>query len=154
MYVLVHGARSPDDWCMVASSSPIGGSGTLQCGTRALVATWAWMGHEYAVTELMLQHLGLKGPWNISQQRQVAYCPGRTRRKWVNDRKIHKNFLSARIVISSEKLVRSSSDAAENIVRRSPDVRQSKENCRRNCVCRPSAHRRTKSKGPPIPRKC
>ena len=29
MYVHVHGARCSDVWCMVASSSPVGGSGTL-----------------------------------------------------------------------------------------------------------------------------
>ena len=47
---------------LVASSSPVGGSGTLQCGIVALVAAWARMGHEDAVTEVMLQHLGLRGP--------------------------------------------------------------------------------------------
>ena len=50
-------------WCVVASSSSIEGLGTLQCGIRALVAAWAWMGCEDAVTELMLQQLGLRGPW-------------------------------------------------------------------------------------------
>ena len=33
------------DSVMVASSSSVGGSGTLQCGIRAHVATWASMGH-------------------------------------------------------------------------------------------------------------
>ena len=40
-YVHVHGARCLDVWCLAASSSLIGGSGTLQCGIRALVAAWA-----------------------------------------------------------------------------------------------------------------
>ena len=62
MYVLVDGARCPDDYCIVASSSSVGGSGTLQCGIKDLVAAWAWMGHEDVVTKLMLQHLGLKRP--------------------------------------------------------------------------------------------
>ena len=33
-------------WCIVASSSSVRGSRTLQCGIRALVAAWAWMGHD------------------------------------------------------------------------------------------------------------
>ena len=37
MYVHVHGASFLDVWCMVASSSPVGGSGTLQCGIIAKV---------------------------------------------------------------------------------------------------------------------
>ena len=36
---------------MVASSSPVRGSGMLQCGIRAHVVAWASMGHEEAVTE-------------------------------------------------------------------------------------------------------
>ena len=36
---------------MVASSSPVEGSGTLQCGIRAHVVAWASMGHEESVTE-------------------------------------------------------------------------------------------------------
>ena len=36
---------------MLASSSPVEGSGTLQCGIRAHVAAWASMGHEESVTE-------------------------------------------------------------------------------------------------------
>ena len=39
---------------MVASYSPVGGSGTLQCGIRAHVAAWASMGHEEVVTEARL----------------------------------------------------------------------------------------------------
>ena len=46
---------------LVASSSPVEGLGTLQYGIRAKVAAWACMGHEDAVIELMLQHLGLRG---------------------------------------------------------------------------------------------
>ena len=37
-YVHVHGARCADVWCLVASSSPVGGSRTLQCGIRVHVA--------------------------------------------------------------------------------------------------------------------
>ena len=51
---------------IVASSSPVRGSGTLQNGIRALVAAWVWMGHKDEVTELMLQYLGLWGPWKNS----------------------------------------------------------------------------------------
>ena len=36
---------------MVASSSLVRGSGTLQCGIGAHVAAWASMGHEELVTE-------------------------------------------------------------------------------------------------------
>ena len=36
---------------MVASSSLVGGSGTLQCGIRAHIAAWASMGHEELVTK-------------------------------------------------------------------------------------------------------
>ena len=36
---------------LVVSSSPVGGSGTLQCGIRAHVVAWASMGHEESVTE-------------------------------------------------------------------------------------------------------
>ena len=36
---------------MVASSSLVGGSGTLHCGIRAHVATWASMDPEDVVTE-------------------------------------------------------------------------------------------------------
>ena len=39
-------------WYIVASSSSVGGLGMLQCGIRALVAAWAWMGREDEVTEL------------------------------------------------------------------------------------------------------
>ena len=39
------------DSIMVASSSPGGGSGALQCGIKAHVAAWASMGHEEAVIE-------------------------------------------------------------------------------------------------------
>ena len=42
-------------------------------------------------------------------------------RKMGDDRKIHKIFLSARIVGSSENLVTSSSDAVEPLVGRPPD---------------------------------
>ena len=36
---------------LVASSSPVKGSGMLQYGIRAKVAAWDSMGHEDAVTE-------------------------------------------------------------------------------------------------------
>ena len=63
MHVLVHGASFSEVYDgLVASSSPVGGSRTLQCGIRAKVAAWASMGHEDVVTECMLQHLGLRGP--------------------------------------------------------------------------------------------
>ena len=45
-YVKLHGASFPDVWCLVASSSPVGGSRTLQIGIRSHVAVWASMGHE------------------------------------------------------------------------------------------------------------
>ena len=67
------------------------------------------------VSELMLQH----GPeWAMKDQLTEAgwSLPRRNQEKWVMTRKIHKIFLSARIVGSSENLVRSSSDAAEKIV--------------------------------------
>ena len=47
--------------------------------------------------------------------------PRRNQEKMGDDRKIHKNFLSAKIVGSSENLVTSSSDAAEHLVGRGPD---------------------------------
>ena len=58
---------------MVASSSLVGGSGTLHCGIRAHVATWAWMDHEDAVTEAALPS---------AQQRSEIY-----------DRKFLENFV-------------------------------------------------------------
>ena len=36
---------------MIESSSPVGRSGTLQCGIRANVVAWASMGHEESMTE-------------------------------------------------------------------------------------------------------
>ena len=36
---------------MVASSSLVEGSGTLECGIRAHVVSWASMGHEESMTE-------------------------------------------------------------------------------------------------------
>ena len=45
-YVKLHGASCPYVWCLVASSSLVGGSGTLQSGIRAHVAAWASMGRE------------------------------------------------------------------------------------------------------------
>ena len=51
MYMFMGLVARIDD-VMVASSSPVGGSGTLQCGIRAHVAAWASMGHEEAVTEV------------------------------------------------------------------------------------------------------
>ena len=41
MYVHVRGASCPDVNGWVASSSPVGGSGKLQCGIKANVAEWA-----------------------------------------------------------------------------------------------------------------
>ena len=63
---------------MVVSSSPVGGSGTLQCGIRAYVAAWASMGHEELISRGKL--------------------PEHRRKKSVNDRKIllKKFFLSDR----------------------------------------------------------
>ena len=49
---------------MVASSSPVGGSGTLHCGIRAHVAAWAWMGHERSAR---------KGRLPSAQQRSKIY---------------------------------------------------------------------------------
>ena len=56
----LHGAICPDVWC-IASSSSVGGSGTLQYGIRTKVAAWAWMGHEDAVTKPSLHHWALEG---------------------------------------------------------------------------------------------
>ena len=66
---------------MVASSSPVEGSGTLQCGIRAHVAAWASMGHEESVTEASYP-LPIRG--KMRNQR--------------NDRKILENFLSVKII--------------------------------------------------------
>ena len=42
MHVLVHGASCPEVFDgLVASSSPVGGSGTLQCGIIAKGVAWA-----------------------------------------------------------------------------------------------------------------
>ena len=54
MPIHVHGAIFLEVFDgLVASSSPVRGSGTLQCGIRALVGAWALMGREDAVTELI-----------------------------------------------------------------------------------------------------
>ena len=58
---------------MVASSSPVEGSGTLHCGIRAHVATWAWMDHEDVVTE--------------------ARFPSAQQRSQIYDRKFLENFV-------------------------------------------------------------
>ena len=50
MYMFM-GLVSQIDDGMVASSSPVIGSGTLQSGIRAHVAAWASMGREEAVIE-------------------------------------------------------------------------------------------------------
>ena len=51
MHVHVHGAIFPEVFDgLVVSSSSVGGSGTLQCGIRVDVASWASMGHEEVVT--------------------------------------------------------------------------------------------------------
>ena len=49
--VRVHGGFFPECLVWVASSSPVGGSGTLQSGIRAHVAAWACMDHQDAVTK-------------------------------------------------------------------------------------------------------
>ena len=41
MYIHVHGAVSWMVNAMVASSSPVGGSGTLHCGIKDHVVAWA-----------------------------------------------------------------------------------------------------------------
>ena len=81
---------------MVASSLPVRGLGTLQYGIRAKIVAWAWMGHEDAMTELMLQHLGLSGPWEIVNRGRFPTAqkkPG----KMGEDKKNSQNFLSARM---------------------------------------------------------
>ena len=64
---------------LVASSSSVRGSGTLQCGVRAYVVAWASMGHEEPVSRGRL--------------------PEHSRRKSMNDRKLSlkKKFLSDRL---------------------------------------------------------
>ena len=54
IYFHVHGEVARMVNSMVASSSPVGGLGTLQCGIRAHVAAWASMAHEEAVIEARL----------------------------------------------------------------------------------------------------
>ena len=104
----------------------VGGSGTLQNGIKALVAAWAWMGHEISDS---------RGKFPSAQQRSKN-C----------DRKIHKTFLSAKFAGSSEKLVRTSSNSAEGLVWSSPDGSQSEENCGRIYVF-VGRRRRTKEVG-------
>ena len=58
---------------MVASSSPVGGSGKLQFGIRAYVAAWAWIDREDAVTE--------------------AGFPSAQQRSEIYDRKFLENFV-------------------------------------------------------------
>ena len=81
---------------MVASSSLVEWSGTLQCGIRAYVAAWASMGHEEPVSRDML--------------------PEHSRNKSINDRKISlkKFFLSDSGVGALEDLVGSISDVADS----------------------------------------
>ena len=76
-------------WCIVVSSSPVEGSRTLQCGIRALVVAWTWMGHEDAVTELMLQHLGLRGPWETINRGSFSTAQKKPK-EMGEDRKIQK----------------------------------------------------------------
>ena len=59
---------------LVASSSPVRGSGTLQCAIRALVVAWAWMGHE---------RLDSRGRFPSVQQKN--------RRKPMHDKRILEN---------------------------------------------------------------
>ena len=51
IHVCVHGGYLPVCLVLVASSSPIGESRTLQIGIRAHVAEWASTGCEDGVTE-------------------------------------------------------------------------------------------------------
>ena len=66
---------------LVASSSPIGGSRTLQCGIGAHVVAWALMGREEAVTEACYP---LPNKGKVKNQR--------------NDKKILKKKLSMKII--------------------------------------------------------
>ena len=55
MCVHAHGASFLEVFdCSVASSSPVRGLGTLQCGIREKVAAWASMGHEEPISIGML----------------------------------------------------------------------------------------------------
>ena len=54
------GLNARVDSVVVASSSSVGGSGTLQCGIRAHIAAWASMGHEEAVTKARLPSAQLR----------------------------------------------------------------------------------------------
>ena len=89
---------------MVASSSLVGGSGTLQSGIRAIVAAWAWMDHQDAVTE---------AGFLSAQQRSE-----------MDDKKLPWIFLSVWTVSSSEHLVERTSNVVEDLEGSMPDGEQ------------------------------
>ena len=88
-------------WCIVASSSRVRGLGTLQCGIIALVAAWAWMGHERSAN---------RGRLSSAQQESENF-----KKIWL------KISPSAKLVGSSKDWVGKSSDTVECLVRRPPD---------------------------------
>ena len=82
MNVHVHGAVARMVNTMVASSLPVGGLATLQCGIRAHVAAWAWMGHE---------------GW--SDRGRISFYPAEIRSLWQkNSTKICLKCLNCRFV--------------------------------------------------------
>ena len=87
-------------WCMVASSLPVGWSGTLQCAIRALIVAWAWMGHDRSVN---------RGRFPTTQKKTT----------WQEN--FWKFLLSIGIIGSSEDLVWSPVDASDHLVERPPD---------------------------------
>ena len=89
---------------VVASSSPVAGSGTLQSGIRAHVVAWAWMDHQDAVTEAGF----------LSAQKRLE----------MDDRKLPWICLSVWTVSSSEHLVERTSDVAEELEGSMPDGEQ------------------------------
>ena len=103
-------------WCIVPSSSSVGGSGMLQCGIKALVAGWA--------VKMQWQSLC----WSIwasqgheKQSTKVGFLlPRRNQEKWVKTRKFTK-FSKCQNVDSSKNLVTSYSDVAEHLVGRPPN---------------------------------
>ena len=123
IHVHVHGAICSEFFDgLVASSSLVTGSGMLQYGVRAKVATWAWMGHEDAVTKLMLQQLGLRGPWKDQLTEVGCLLPRRNQEEmgeWQEKFIKFSKFQNYRLIEKlSEKFFRCSGRASMKVTRR------------------------------------
>ena len=105
MLVHVHGAIFPEVFDgLVASSSSVRGSGTLQYGIRANVVAWAWMGHERSASRGRLPSSQHKTEENLCMTREFWKIP-----------------LSIGIIRSLEDLVWSPANASDHLSGRSSD---------------------------------